>query len=278
MNHECTANAVPNFNQLNGGQPHEIARTQVNDKLVKMAKVELGLPAVERFPVSDDVVDWSVEYPAYTPAFVDVPRGNSSFRKSGDKPHPADPNEVASFTSLEIPVVQFDTGGYPLNPVGRTGLRGRGMLDKWGPTQAADPIVTRENPATNNTEVLLIKRGDTGEWALPGGKVDDGEEPGEAAARELGEEAGIGGVTLDFSAAPTIYAGYADDSRNTDDAWMETTVKHLHLDTEQARSVTTQAGSDASAAEWVPVNDDLYSNLFSAHGKYLRLAIEPTAQ
>ena len=29
------------------------------------------------------------------------------------------------------------------NPVGRTGLMGRGLLGRWGPNHAADPIVTR---------------------------------------------------------------------------------------------------------------------------------------
>lgn len=31
----------------------------------------------------------------------------------------------------------------PINPVGRTGLRGRGLLGRWGPNHAADPIITR---------------------------------------------------------------------------------------------------------------------------------------
>lgn len=31
----------------------------------------------------------------------------------------------------------------PLNPVGRTGIIGRGHLGHWGPNHAADPIVTR---------------------------------------------------------------------------------------------------------------------------------------
>ena len=29
------------------------------------------------------------------------------------------------------------------NPVGRTGMIGRGLLGRWGPNHAADPIVTR---------------------------------------------------------------------------------------------------------------------------------------
>lgn len=31
----------------------------------------------------------------------------------------------------------------PLNPFGRTGITGRGLLGRWGPNHAADPIVTR---------------------------------------------------------------------------------------------------------------------------------------
>lgn len=32
--------------------------------------------------------------------------------------------------------------GYPVNPVGRTGIVGRGLLGRWGPNHAADPIVS----------------------------------------------------------------------------------------------------------------------------------------
>jgi len=33
--------------------------------------------------------------------------------------------------------------GWPLNIRGRTGLKGRGVLGRYGPNHAADPIVTR---------------------------------------------------------------------------------------------------------------------------------------
>lgn len=33
--------------------------------------------------------------------------------------------------------------GFPMNPVGRTGIYGRGLLGRWGPNHAADPVVTR---------------------------------------------------------------------------------------------------------------------------------------
>ena len=33
--------------------------------------------------------------------------------------------------------------GLPLNPNGRTGMEGRGLLGRWGPNFAGDPLVTR---------------------------------------------------------------------------------------------------------------------------------------
>lgn len=38
---------------------------------------------------------------------------------------------------------QIDPTDGPHNPNGRTGLRGRGLLGRWGPNHAADPIITR---------------------------------------------------------------------------------------------------------------------------------------
>lgn len=266
------------FRQLNEGQPHTIARRDINAKLIKMAQVERGLATVQRAPVPDEQVDWYVDYPEYEPPFIDIPRGKSSFRKKGDKADPADPREIAEFSSLETSVVQRDQYGRPLNPMGRTGISGRGMLDKWGATSAADPLLTRHNPETGALEILLIQRGDTGEWGLPGGKVDEGEEPWQAAGRELREEARVRGVRIDFSSAErtkVIYAGYADDSRNTDNAWMETTVLHYHLNEEEARNITIEASSDAVDARWFTVNEDFYTNpeLFSSHGQYIRAAV-----
>jgi 8-oxo-dGTP diphosphatase len=39
--------------------------------------------------------------------------------------------------------------------------------------------------------VLLQRRGDTGEWSLPGGMIEPGEEPAQTVAREVLEETGL---------------------------------------------------------------------------------------
>jgi 8-oxo-dGTP pyrophosphatase MutT (NUDIX family) len=43
----------------------------------------------------------------------------------------------------------------------------------------------------DNGQVLLGRRADTGIWALPGGIIEPGEEPADAAVREIFEETGV---------------------------------------------------------------------------------------
>ena len=43
----------------------------------------------------------------------------------------------------------------------------------------------------DRARVLLERRVDTGRWSLPGGAIDPGEQPAEAAVREVFEETGV---------------------------------------------------------------------------------------
>lgn len=52
----------------------------------------------------------------------------------------------------------------------------------------------------SNGKIFLVKRGDDGLWAVPGGKIEEGETPQEAARREVMEECGI-----DYSEPLTPY-------------------------------------------------------------------------
>ena len=53
-----------------------------------------------------------------------------------------------------------DREGRPLNPLGRTGLGGRGLLGRWGRNEAADALLTRLQPETGRLQVLIIERRD----------------------------------------------------------------------------------------------------------------------
>lgn len=59
--------------------------------------------------------------------------------------------------------------------------------------------------------LLLIRRADDGLWALPGGLINPGETPAQAAAREMEEEAGL---TVEPYALIGVYDSRLDGSRS----------------------------------------------------------------
>jgi 8-oxo-dGTP pyrophosphatase MutT (NUDIX family) len=57
--------------------------------------------------------------------------------------------------------------------------------------------------------VLLVRHSYMTGWQLPGGGVDRGEPPDQAVRRELGEEVGLSGGTVQFLGLYTRRAGWA---------------------------------------------------------------------
>ncbi len=230
----------------------------------------------ERFVVPDNMVSWSISFPGYDPIAFNAP-------VVLDKNTPwADPQDISTITrefkSFEGKV-KFSDAGIPLNPIGRTGLRGRGVLGKWGANFAVDGIVTTLNPDINKLQVLTIQRSDTGEIALPGGMVDDGETEVEARNRELEEELSIKASDLDNNLYEKIvYKGYVDDPRNTDNAWMETTAIHTHMLYEKASGMKICAGDDASDYKWITITPESISCFYANHGITLLLAVKEMIQ
>lgn len=225
-----------------------------------------------RFEVPDVNVPWDVDWPGYAPPYFVDPVVLANDRTLNPKgwAEPEDfPLTRPRFASYEG-AVRLDAAGRPLNPRGRTGLAGRGALGRWGANFAADPLVTRDGPTPSSVELLVIQRRDSGEWALPGGMVDAGEEVSRTLEREFEEEAG---VRLDLRAAVEITRGYVDDRRNTDHAWMETVVKHLHLVPPLSREMEPRAGDDAQAVRWALVDEAFLSRLYADHGAFVRRAL-----
>lgn len=232
-----------------------------------------------RVTVPDDKVRFSVPFAAYAPTTftADVVLDNDRTVREGGWADPPDAHVVdfSQRQSLQAPL-SFDDDGVPQNPEGRTGLRGRGLLGCWGPNHAADTIVTRGHG--DDVKVLCIRRrdrqGKADAWALPGGMVDAGEAPRIAASRELQEEVGI---DLDLAAATVVYAGYVDDPRNTDQAWMETTALHVHLDDDRAAALRLSAGDDADAAAWRPTDVESLHTLYANHSRLVWSALQRLA-
>jgi ADP-ribose pyrophosphatase len=217
--------------------------------------------------------------------------------------------------TLEEAGIIFDGNNLPINPIGRTGLYGTGLLGKNGPNQAADPIFTRWAPpntkpfyiAINNLKHILtatyqnpvhlmiwelikslfyllphlqmiaIQRQDTRDWAIPGGMVEDGQTVSQTLKNEINEEAcnnmdpNNASKEIDEifnkNRGILIYRGYADDPRNVDTRWLETTAVHYHCESKLAAAIKLKAGDDARKVMWLDMIpfDTRYYNLYAHH-------------
>ena len=238
---------------------------------------------VQRINVPDEYVDWSVKYSGYNPPEYFHIAVQNEFNANGANGW-AHPYQHVNFTTINPPMVshstfEVDSIGRPLNPYGRTGIKGRGLLGKWAANFAADPVVLRYNAANGQLEMATIVRKDNGQWAIPGGMVDPGEAPIRTALREFNEEALNGNTAmkalLDKVAnldQDTVYVGYVDDPRNTDNAWMETTAIMIVLPDNLSSQLELQGGDDAKQAKWRAIGDG--SGLYASHGLIVRKSAE----
>jgi ADP-ribose pyrophosphatase len=250
---------------------------------------------VQKAAVPDASVSWDIDFPAYAPVDYLAP----SVAKGpvwADKPDASG----CKFGEVDgnVDRTSFEAGGYridpktqrPLNPRGRTGMTNRGLLGRWGPNHAADPIVTRwaEGGAPGGKRVLefvAIRRNDGGGWAIPGGMVEPGDTVSATLKKEFGEEA-LNSMTKDknataameaavdelFKDGRVVYKGYVDDPRNTDNAWMETCAYHFHAEDRAGEpnplhKLTLAAGDDAGAVAWTAITADL--KLYASHKDYV---------
>ncbi|XP_073838055.1 ADP-ribose pyrophosphatase, mitochondrial [Musca autumnalis] len=240
---------------------------------------------LKRFSVPDKYVPWSVSFEEYEPStytaahiagqlWADPDLKDESFRPKWNCLD-GNVNRVSFNGEYSI-----DANGYPLNPMGRTGLKGRGLLGRWGPNHAADPIVTRwkrddegnvikhKDTMKNILQMVAIQRRDNNMWAIPGGMVDPGEKVSATLRREFMEEALDSfkdqQMIDDFFAQGTeVYKGYVDDYRNTDNAWMETVAYNFHDDEgNHVGKLKLSAGDDAAKVQWMDVdrNKELHAN------------------
>jgi ADP-ribose pyrophosphatase YjhB (NUDIX family) len=206
-------------------------------------------------PVPTHLRSWSRPWPAYLP--VDVtpvsfqPGAGLAERVAAGRAEAAtDPSDLPDLSErIADAWVPFDIDDQhrPLNPRGRTGRTGRACR-KWGENKAADAAVFSAPVGSSDRCLLMVRRGDTGQWALPGGHVDPGENAVDAARREALEETGI---DLAAAAASVVGRRQVADPRETDHAWMVTTLVRFWV----LGRVEPTPGDDAVEARWMPAPD-----------------------
>ena len=238
-----------------------------------------------RAEVGEDLFDW--KDPSYKP-------NDYTWAKivDEDKPKWADELHVLFLDMLDRPAATRDgkkekiraccmydfCAGRFLNPAGKTGITGRGVLGKWGANWAADVIVTKE--VDGELYVLLctkvVQDGDA--LCFPAGMVESNEEVPIAMRRELCEEAVQNGPAVDtlFSEGKvgTIYIGHVDDYRNTDHAWIVTQVTHFHASPEVADKLVLNVKDNEEISKSCWYKAEEVGDMYASHKDWLNKVID----
>ncbi|XP_076026101.1 transient receptor potential cation channel subfamily M member 2-like isoform X2 [Genypterus blacodes] len=190
---------------------------------------------VVRFPVPEEKVPWEVCFTSYMPPHY-------ASEDSGDH---VDGSESEALDNYR-------------NPGGRTGMRGRGALSCLGPNLNVDLVLTRWRDSKRSVlEFLAVWDESQAAWALPGGPVQSGENLPVMLMKVLDQKLyeTINTNIKEGTKVKQVFEGYVDDSRNTDNAWVETTVLTFHLDRTSPfmDTVATSHGS-SQTVQWQEVS------------------------
>lgn len=243
----------------------------------------------QRYPVPDFLVNWQMPFPGYAPPVYTA-------LEVIQQPDWADIDLLeTAYKHVELNFNDVGKGvdrrsylgiykvvkGLPRNPMGRTGIAGRGLLGRWGPNHTADPIITRWKRTPEGTvverfgkrvlEFVAVQKQDRLEWALPGGMVEVDDTISKTLRKEFCEEALCPQDTIQeerqvtserleqlFANGIAVYRGYVDDPRNTDNAWIETVAMNCHDDTGAILDgIHLKAGDDACGVQWQEISGQL---------------------
>lgn len=219
---------------------------------------------------------FDVPYPGYPdirfvsddPGCIVVPEGPWSIHNKNLRPLTQEWIQL-----LQERGVQFNDDGLPIHPwlgdmiadprIGVVG--GPGSYWNHGPNYASDAVAI----SRLGKKILLIKRGDTGSWALPGGFRDgNDEDPIIAARRELKEETRLGRIVRVISKPVLLYAGIVADKRTTAVSWANT---HAVLFRPLLPWLHAKGSDDAVEAKWFRL-DELPDDFFGSHSVLVDLA------
>lgn len=214
----------------------------------------------QRYPVPDFLVDWQESFPGYDPPLYTAQEVEAM--PAWADPDILDPNDAttAIFFNFEDQGInrRSHTGlidvvnRLPRNPMGRTGIAGRGLFGRWGPNHAVHVVVTRwkigedgqvlRKQEKNVLEFVANKNLDSLEWELPGELLEAGDSA-LCTLKKIFTNKILASVKSDIKEgkenldkcidtivqnAAEVYRGYVDDVKNTDNAWLETTAMHFH--------------------------------------------------
>jgi ADP-ribose pyrophosphatase len=224
-----------------------------------------------RLRVSIDEAPWLLDCEGYDPPYhLDLSvLNNDRLKVDGGWADPEDFGLIAD----ELAAIESrfkDDEGRPLNPRGRTGIAGRGLLGLWGPNAAVAALVVRQGPDTDQLEIVLGGHEEKQSLALPQGFVLPGEEPRDAIGRVMASETGW---TADGHTPELVSRGFTYDWRQTDHAWVEGQGYLVQLEDADSASAF-EPGGEFDEVRWWPLEADTINRVSSRQVVFIRDAIQ----
>ena len=218
-----------------------------------------------------DEAPWTVDNPSYDPPYHVDPQvlANDASKAANGWADPEDFSTLLEDLAV-LRAEHYDAEGRPLNPRGRTGIRGRGLLGCWGRNLSVTAVVVRIGTEPGQAEILLGRRMVGPRLDLPKGFVLSGESPEVAIARVLEHETGWspGGAPHEV-----LQNGYVYDPRQTDHAWVEARAVLFRLPWNVSPGAL-QAGGDFNEIRWRPLTAASVNRVASDQARIIRKAVE----
>jgi hypothetical protein len=210
---------------------------------------------VKRFLVPDEYVSWDKEFVDYLPTEytesltqLPVDHDPADFTKIDHTEFTDETTRPYRHGSLVH--YSFDHSGRPLNPYGRTGLRGKGSLRFWGPNWYVFPLFVRRHKKENNHAVieLMVLNEDTKFYcAMPSCAAKDYSTI--AVSRQLDNSLKMCNINEELLINDNRLINnvqlYIDSKKNTDNAWV------------MACAYVYNVGGtviDSSCVSWIPLD------------------------
>jgi ADP-ribose pyrophosphatase len=220
--------------------------------------------------ISIDIAPWSIASSQYSPPYyVDpVVIENDRTQLAGGWSDPEDFSQCGD-SVFKGESCLLDDEGRPLNPRGRTGVAGRGMLGRWAANPAVCAIVTRENAAADAIEILVGRREKQLGLSLPRGFLFPGESADQGMSRILLNKTGY---QCPVTESENLFDGYYYDPRQTDHAWVELRAYFFgpELANETGLLGPTQAFDEV---EWRPLTAATVNDISASGARLVRETI-----
>ncbi|XP_067129859.1 transient receptor potential cation channel subfamily M member-like 2 isoform X1 [Centruroides vittatus] len=275
---------------------------------------------VNRFPVPEKYVPWEVMWMDYDPVAFTHPREDFVINlrphvdldlllireKDGEDNLPVFTWNSISISPAGIGIdrqswiktedgmpltYKLDSENVPQNPRGRTGLRGKGSLPRWGPNHYIIVIITRWQKSKytifggKGVEFVVMRAERHDQITLPGGFVPD--ENRYEVVRSLFKSEKIKDIWKNQAAMISFFKscsisqeeeddendikvelvmqGYMDDPCNTDQAWREVELWHVHYNKQECIQENLQP-----LLWWRIINDDVFIKLPAGQAAFLQ--------